>query len=128
MRKKSFKAQNTSCTPKTTIQELWDSCNMHNIEERIQYFTLIQMFQQQTHFSTSVPEIASNFVSKEHTRSSRLEGSFEIIKHNTEWFKNSFIYRGIKQWNEFIQDTNHKGLKTFDEFKCTINLWVTRNR
>jgi len=115
------------------ITELWEYCNMHSIEERIQFYILQEvhktMYIQSSHVlkDYKIPAMDNWFLIKTQERSYRHTGVLEIKEHSSQIYKKSFVYRAINHWNKMIRDGNIFS-EDFQTFKKNIALWVMKDR
>ncbi len=93
---------------------------MHSVSERIDYYTLLEVHK--TMFRNS-----SLTLMKYSARSDRNLGTFEVIRHKSQVYKNSFRYRSIDIWNSMIM---YGGIFNDDYlvFKANVAIWVMRSR
>ena len=115
------------------ITELWELCNMHSINERINYYLLIEVHR--TLFKMNnpafkewhIPIMKDWFKIKVKSRSDRYENMLEIVTHSTQTYKKSFRSRAIDLWNKMIMAGDVFSL-TFADFKKNVALWVMKGR
>jgi hypothetical protein len=107
-------------------KRLWELCNMHSVSERIDYYTLLEVHK--TIFRESSLNLMKLWYNtKNCARSDRNVGTFEVIRHKSQVYKNSFRYRSIDLWNSMIM---YGGIFSDDYlvFKTNVAIWVMRSR
>ncbi len=107
-------------------KKLWELCNVHSISERIEFYTLIELHK--TMFRDSSLKLMKQWYTlKKCDRSDRYIGTFDVIRHKSQAYKNSFRYRSIELWNSMIM---YGGIfsEDYHEFKTNVAIWVMRSR
>jgi hypothetical protein len=121
----NVKYRDLSVCPNDT-KKLWELCNMHSVSERIDYYTLLEVHK--TMFRNSSLKLMKQWYNaKNGARSDRNLGTFEVIRHKSQVYKNSFRYRSIDIWNSMIM---YGGIFNDDYlvFKANVAIWVMRSR
>jgi hypothetical protein len=108
------------------IKRLWEFCNMHSFEERIKYYTLIEVHKTVFRESSSLPAMREWYIKKTLSRSNRYEGAFDTMAHNSESYKHSFRYRSIHLWNDMIKDGSVFS-DDYCKFRANVALYVMNN-
>jgi hypothetical protein len=99
---------------------------MHSVEERIMYYTLIEVHK--TVFrESSLPAMREWYNKKALSRSNRYEGVFDTMTYNSESYKQSFRYRSIDLWNGMIKDGSVFS-DAYCKFRSNAALYVMKDR
>jgi len=109
----------------TLEYNLIEKCNFLTTNERLTYYSLIQLYKM---LKTDNGTLFSNVFSfKSSTSVTRNANNFTIIRHQSEAFKRSINYRLIKLWNDMPQDIQNTNV-SLTKFKFTISQYIVGKR